>query len=348
MPSRRIPSLEAARGIAALMVVAVHVNSFHALDHVPQDSWLHFTSYGWLGVEVFFVLSGLVLFLPYARGDRQLELGSYLTARVLRIVPGLWVALIVSAALFGMWSWALVRHGLFVNGRADTVVDPIPPSWSLTIEMGFYLLLPLLVWVFARRPVFTESSCFSHCYAWGRFQRVVARWLPDNPARLYGHLRRRRSRRDRCRPRRIATSLDASRGRLASCAAGLSITGVIGIEWGTATALVGPLFAIALAIAALASNSVPRSLVWLGTVSYGIYLWHWPVLKFTTAHGLYRLPDSVEIVVVAVLSITLGWLSWKIVEMPALRLRPQVVRLLRTDKPDGGLPGTGRVAADHD
>jgi peptidoglycan/LPS O-acetylase OafA/YrhL len=51
------------------MVVAVHVHSFHAMDGVPQDGWLHFTKYGWLGVEVFFVLSGLVLYLPYARDE---------------------------------------------------------------------------------------------------------------------------------------------------------------------------------------------------------------------------------------------------------------------------------------
>ena len=83
----RIPALKAMRGLAALMVVAVHVNTFHRIDQEPQAGWLNFTSYGWLGVQIFFVLSGLVLYLPYARGTR-LELGRYATRRILRIGPG--------------------------------------------------------------------------------------------------------------------------------------------------------------------------------------------------------------------------------------------------------------------
>jgi peptidoglycan/LPS O-acetylase OafA/YrhL len=65
----RIPAIEAARGIAALMVVATHVQYFHRLDDASLPSWLGFMSNGGVGVNLFFVLSGLVLYLPYARGS---------------------------------------------------------------------------------------------------------------------------------------------------------------------------------------------------------------------------------------------------------------------------------------
>jgi peptidoglycan/LPS O-acetylase OafA/YrhL len=110
-------------------------------------------SNGGVGVNLFFVLSGLVLYLPYARGKR-LDLAEYTAARLLRIVPAAWVALAVSGIVVGIWSWAAVRQMLFVNPWAQQGVSPDPPAWSLTIEIGFYVLLPILAAVFVKRSAY--------------------------------------------------------------------------------------------------------------------------------------------------------------------------------------------------
>jgi peptidoglycan/LPS O-acetylase OafA/YrhL len=301
------------------MVVAVHVHSFHAMDGVPQDGWLHFTKYGWLGVEVFFVLSGLVLYLPYAQG-RKFELSAYARARLLRIVPGLWFALVVSATLLGMWSWALVRHGLFVNGEANPDLDPIPPSWTLTVEMGFYIVLPALVWLLARRRVYGLIA-LGTCIALGPLGRELA--LAGYPMTPIAYV-------DTFAVGIIAAIVVARFTQLprwtlligvAAFAVGVCLPGITGGEWGTLISAIGPLFGIALATVALAWHRVPRALVWLGTISYGIYLWHWPALLVATELGLYRLPDPAEILLIAAASIALGWASWRLVERPALSLK---------------------------
>ena len=308
------------------MVVVVHVNSFHRIDDVAQADWLHFTSYGWLGVQVFFVLSGLVLYLPYARG-KPLELRSYLVARGLRIVPGLWVALALSATVLGMWSWALVRHGLFVNAVADPAIDPIPPAWTLTIEMGFYLLLPLLVWVFVRRPRY-RTPLLAMLIAVGILCRQLyaqdyAQGAPMTPLNYV----------DNFALGVLAASLVVRVGRMprwmlavgvASFAVGLAFTGRLPYTDGIAVA--AALFAISLGVMAAVNPRVPAPLVWLGTISYGVYLWHWPILIVATNHGLYRLPDALEIALVCGVSILAGWASWRLVERPALRLRRSVRR----------------------
>ena len=78
-------------------------------------------------------------------------------------------------------------------------------------------------------------------------------------------------------------------------------------DWVTGIAVVGLLFAVALATLASVNPHVPRTLIWLGTVSYGVYLWHWPILRVTHDQGLYRLPDALEVAVVAGASVVAGW-----------------------------------------
>jgi peptidoglycan/LPS O-acetylase OafA/YrhL len=310
------------------MVVIVHVRSFHSLDDVAQANWLYYTSYGWLGVQVFFVLSGLVLYLPYARG-KPLELGSYLVARGLRIVPGLWVALALSATVLGMWSWALVRHGLFVNAVANPAIDPIPPTWTLTIEMGFYLLLPVLVWVFVRQPR-CRTPLLVLLIAAGILVRqlYVQGTVQGTPLAPLGYV-------DNFALGVLAATLVVRVGRMprwmlaaaaASFAAGLAVTAVFVMPYSLGVAVAAALFAVSLGVLAAVNPGTPIALVWLGTISYGIYLWHWPILIVATDNGLYRLPDALEIALVCGVAILAGWASWRLVERPVLRLRRSVGR----------------------
>lgn len=314
------------------MVVATHVHSFHQRDDVGQDAWLGFTGRGFLGVQVFFVLSGLVLFLPYARGKR-LAPGDYARARLLRIVPALWVALAGAWLVTGIWSPKAARHALFLNARANFGDSPDPPAWSLTVEMGFYVLLPLLVIVFARKPAW-RVPLLAGLVATG----IVMRWglwhgWPRTPLTYVDNF-----------AIGVLAAIVVARFRLprwtlvlaaAALLAGLAMPHAGG-QKAIPLAACAACFAVALAVLASVDPRTPRALVWLGTVSYGIYLWHWPILVAATDHGLYRLPDPLEIAVVAALAVLAGWASWRLVERPALafaRRRPSTPVTASLDPP---------------
>src|SRR5450631_1624589 len=96
---RRNHALDGLRALAALSVVGYHVASF--TGHSPHSLMLAQLK---AGVAVFFVISGFVLYSPWARalatGGPLPAWRTYLTRRVARIVPGFWVALTVWFAVF--------------------------------------------------------------------------------------------------------------------------------------------------------------------------------------------------------------------------------------------------------
>lgn len=126
------------------------------------SSWTVATN-GWLGVNLFFVLSGFVLALPYELGQRSMsgfgDVGSYLWRRVKRLVPLFYF--VVLLALFiqtrARWPWLgrpadVVRLFTFTFMFYEAQFMPSFdfPLWSLAVEVGFSVLLPGLV-VLGRR-----------------------------------------------------------------------------------------------------------------------------------------------------------------------------------------------------
>jgi peptidoglycan/LPS O-acetylase OafA/YrhL len=145
-----VPGFDGLRAIAALLVVVVHVGA--ASGFTFRSSLGRYTSRGEIGVSVFFLISGFLLYRPFAAaalaGRAGPNVRSYLVRRVLRIVPLYWVALIVTYLFTG---WASV-HG--VSGFLENafflqvysrqwVFHGITQAWSLCIEVTFYLALPL-------------------------------------------------------------------------------------------------------------------------------------------------------------------------------------------------------------
>jgi peptidoglycan/LPS O-acetylase OafA/YrhL len=117
------------------------------------------------GVTLFFVLSGFLLYGPFAaavlRDDRLPDLGKYFRNRALRILPAYWVILLLVALVLQSAfihdaggnldhgaltdAWALVANALFLqNYRLSTFLTGIGPAWSLAVEVVFYVTLPLL------------------------------------------------------------------------------------------------------------------------------------------------------------------------------------------------------------
>jgi peptidoglycan/LPS O-acetylase OafA/YrhL len=168
-PARNhIAFFDGLRGIAVLLVVAYHLHERGLMpDPMPiAGSWAMLVPWpflgGVLGVEIFFFLSGLVLFLPYARhlieGRPRPAIGHFYLRRSLKIVPSYVVALLAIAltapaevpAGESLTQHVLLHlfflHGFYPNAFASI----IGPLWSLAVEVEFYVLFPLIVAIWLR------------------------------------------------------------------------------------------------------------------------------------------------------------------------------------------------------
>lgn len=150
-PAARFPCLDGYRALAAAAVLVFHVNAATGYgDH---------RAIGWVlarldvGVSIFFVLSAFLLSRPFVlahlRGDPAPRVGQYLTRRAVRIFPAYWLALagvVVlldrlelrdggDVAVFGLLLTGYSVEHLFAGGLFQ--------AWTLTIEVAFYLFLPV-------------------------------------------------------------------------------------------------------------------------------------------------------------------------------------------------------------
>ncbi|WP_321816722.1 MULTISPECIES: acyltransferase [unclassified Paraburkholderia] len=165
MKSDRFESIQVLRALAALAVVA-----FHTVGNVGSYGWSarllpRFASYGELGVDVFFVISGFVIALV-SKGDRG-GVGAarqFLVARITRVVPLYWlmtaifaVLLVVVPSAFGharLAPWHLITSFIFFPSInwAGIVAPVLNVGWTLNYEAWFYLVFSLAL-CFTSRPL---------------------------------------------------------------------------------------------------------------------------------------------------------------------------------------------------
>ena len=167
----RVPALDGIRGIAILWVFAFHANALliGGLLGPPSGLGQSLAEKGLLGVQLFFVLSGFLLALPWmqaaADGLPAPATGPFFRRRTRRILPAYWLhlALLFGAVLpllhggYGLLATDIGRANLLLHPLLMQFAHPAASSslglnmalWSLTIEAQFYLLLPLLA------PLFT-------------------------------------------------------------------------------------------------------------------------------------------------------------------------------------------------
>ncbi|MEA2145018.1 MAG: hypothetical protein QOG59_605, partial [Solirubrobacteraceae bacterium] len=152
----RFALFDSLRGIAVLCIVAYHVTSITGEMNRPIIGDL-FSVLGNQALILFFVISGFLLYRPYAaahvRGRSRPNTARYVRRRVLRILPAYWVALTALAifpGIVGVFSGDWWRYYFFLQAYSDrTIGGGIPPAWSLCAEVSFYALLP--VWAIAVR-----------------------------------------------------------------------------------------------------------------------------------------------------------------------------------------------------
>lgn len=184
MRDSRLTSLDALRGLAALSVVFWHAAiiwpGFLDTDPLPGWAWflretpLHAAWSGPQAVEIFFVLSGLVLALPFVAG--RFEVGGFLVRRVMRLYPAYLVALALALVVSATHNIHVPNTSAWfatigspppsvaaVLGQASMLaaVNPgayNPVLWSLVVEARVSLVFPLLVWLVLRYPWWLSVS----------------------------------------------------------------------------------------------------------------------------------------------------------------------------------------------
>lgn len=347
--------LDVLRGLAALSVLVFHVWLYTlptpdaATSRGPAD--LLFSS-ARVGLVLFFVLSGFLLYGPWVRaaldGGRAPRLGRYLARRAARIAPGYYVAL--AGAVLLLWGlgdvpgvrlppgehlWRFLVFGQ--NFGSDTVMKLNPPMWTLVVEVSFYLALPLFGAVALRLgsrrstqavvplAVIAAGLGFNlwlarHSGLSPTLNKLLPAALPYFGVGMLAAVL--------LHGRRVP-----GRWALAGLPVGIGLLvfnawwhrpGQVGIAPVAARDVVAAVgFAVLLACASSAAarrSLAARPLVGLGTVSYGLYLWHVPLLLWLRGHGLLPLSPLPALAVVLPLSLALATASWLLVEKPALQL----------------------------
>ena len=191
----RLPGLDGLRGLAAIGVVAVHVWMYTENTHGRERWPLLDAAIGELrlGLMFFFVVSGFLLAGPWVRaaleGRRRPRLGRFTRQRAARVLPAYLVALVGAfAVLYGtghareVGLEALPVFALFAQNHVDATAGQLnPPTWSLAVEVGFYLLLPIVGWAFVRAR--TRARLVAICVALiGARAGVVRGGLPGRLA----------------------------------------------------------------------------------------------------------------------------------------------------------------------
>jgi peptidoglycan/LPS O-acetylase OafA/YrhL len=352
----RFPLVDAMRALAALLVVGVHAQQLTAARGGLATVVRHFD----LGVVLFFAITGFLLYRPYlsaAAGRAPLmPARTFYVRRILRVVPAYWVALTLLAIWPGI---ALAGYGvvnqLFLQVyRTDWARTGIGPAWTICVELTFYLLLPVLAAVTRRawggRPEAQRRRCDLALLAGLFFVSVAYREIIDltgvwNPVVndilpgtvgwfAVGMALAVVSVAEAGWPVRLRSWV-ARHGALTWLAAvvvyAVSLLSAETIHGGP---VVFVLFAacagllLAPAVLGAVDTRIGRALrwspaVWLGLVSYGIYLYHFDLM--IVIHQRIGLTGASGIVVLSLLGAVAATVcaaaSYYVVERPFLRLK---------------------------
>lgn len=347
----RSRSIDGLRAVAVLGVIAFHFK-------------LGFAPAGFVGVDIFFVISGYVISWSLIQNSRVSTLEyilEFYKRRILRIFP----ALVCCLSIVGIFSVLFIPHswlsesnnktGLYAfaglsnfallsdqdgyfNDRAE--FNPFLHTWSLAVEEQFYLFFPLifLLWIKhssggGRRILvgkYVVPALGALSLAWAAFETVRKPELAFYmlPSRFWelaagAELLRRHSI-GSWLPRSVYTSRLVALLGILLLAVGMVWTDPTGFPFPWALVPVGgtiALICVARSVSA-ADLSITRILqnpvvVYLGKISYSLYLWHWPVvclLRWTIGFA-----TPVHVALACVLTLALGSASYFGIEKPFLR-----------------------------
>jgi peptidoglycan/LPS O-acetylase OafA/YrhL len=341
--SNRILYLDVIRAFAVLAVVVVHLGRPSVTvtaQHLGYSGSWPLLAGGYVGVDVFYVLSGFIITRILLR--RETPYLRFLGHRARRLLPALLGLLVVGvplALLAGQVSaedlglsaiFAATMSGPFYLADHGPGLEPFGIAWSLAIEWYFYLLLPLILRRVPRRHLgnftlavaamlFLASACFLSPW-WFYFspparfsELLIGCWLATRAAP------------------------DAAKGRWAAKTI-LPISAVLVTSW----VILGPVESSALyrwvglpmVVAATAiairygsfaelwlqGHRSCRALAWLGLISYSVYLWH-SFFASAISPEAFGGSRAVHVVASVLLAAAFSVASFYLLEKPFLRSR---------------------------
>ncbi|MDT0185766.1 acyltransferase family protein [Microbacterium sp. ARD31] len=344
--SARLPGLDGLRAVAVLLVVVYHL--FPALPA------------GFLGVDVFFVISGfLITTLLLREHDEHGRIGlvDFWRRRARRLLPAIGVVVLVTASLAWMvggdilvglggqllgattfsYNWVAVANGssYFGGGLDSSAPELLRNLWSLAVEEQFYLLWPLLLPLVLRLrrgrvPVAVGLAAASVVAAVLLAGSGATRVYYGTDTHAFGLL--------------LGVALAflrpaERRGGVPAVVGGAAIAGVVALAFVTPgdgietfpglLVAASVLTVVAIAAAVRAGSRLGRALDvaplrWIGERSFGIYLWHWPLVVILTVATTRSSPDVAVPVEVALLTLALtlvaAEVSFRFIEQPVRRL----------------------------
>lgn len=345
------------RAIAVLAVMG-----FHAFPNWVKG--------GFVGVDVFFVISGYLITATIATGlaEGRFTFAGFYSRRIKRIFPALAVVLTATLALgwFVLFAGEYAQLGKHVGGAAafisnfvlwhesgyfDTVAEtkPLLHLWSLGIEEQFYIVWPLIVWAAWKRHL--HLVVIAVVIAVTSFLWNVGEVSHDATAAFYSPQTRAwelligaipvlwRFSQPKAIPAQSIFGLLLVAAAIALIAKNSMFPG-----WWALLPTVGTVLMVTAGRAAWLNRVVLawRPLVWIGLISYPLYLWHWPLLFFARTLG----KGDIGIIVALVMAFPLAWATYQLLEKPirlGRPLRAKVAGLVAVVAALGGL-GYGSFA----
>jgi len=332
--------IDGLRTVAVLPVILFHAgfNSF---------------SGGFVGVDVFFVISGYLItgIIINQRSRGTFTLTKFYERRARRILPALLFIMLccipfalllmspvqimafsqslIAVCLFGSNIFFWKGQGYFASGAEEI---PLMHTWSLAVEEQFYIFFPLciiLLWRFGRRPLVTSmilaaiASLLLSEWGWRTHPDANFFLLPTRAWELlvgslcaFAHFQ------NEHRDRNLVSLLGLI----------MILLSVVlysdHVPFPSVYALL-PVLGTALIILYGGSTTVvgrllsTRAFVGLGLISYSAYLWHQPLFAFARIKS-QGTPDAWLMLGLAIMSVVLAYFTWRYVELPFRGLRPGV------------------------
>jgi peptidoglycan/LPS O-acetylase OafA/YrhL len=328
-----IALLDGVRAFACLIVIWYHIYQTPLALHIwdPQ-SFAHplvnaFLYFGKYGVTLFFVLSGFLLFTPFAKAllfeHTWPSARHYYVRRVFRVLPAYYLSLILIILLFQQ-QYLLPQHwkelGLFFTFFMDssdaTFKQLNAPFWTLAVEVQYYLLIGLAFPLLLNRHVFwglIAPLCVVLTFLLP-FDGYIFRYLPFFLLGIAAFQYRVRV---------------LERWHFLLSVGALAMVAWISIGWQPTLAALFSALAIGFV------RSAPRPFVAAGSISYSLYLIHGPI-GYTVGSAMQRRLPGLPPIGIVLLSLAAcilsAWVLYRLVELPSLRLSK---RIRYRPRPDG-------------
>ena len=360
MEKRNYIFIDALRGCAALLVMFYHLTLVLKWRWIPEHPLPKVFFAGWIGVDLFFVISGFVISLSIFHGmERSGTLGfvrDYARHRLARIVPLYYLTtliFIIFVDATNFWQrhhsgWRLeniISHLLFVHNTSLSYAFSINISaWSLGVEMQFYVLIAMVLMLLPKKRPFSLMLCgiaiasLWNIFCYWKYQGNINLMLLSS-AQIFSRL-------DAFSIGAAAALVSRDGGRavfkyIQPSARNTIVWGLLAVAfsllawrdywmqphfdyWQHAssfvvariTLLFGFIFFILMAVTLPEHRRLIIAfapLLYLGKISYGVYLWHYPVMASLSTLDL---PEWKTVVLIIISTLALASLSWHFFEKP--------------------------------